>query len=132
MLVAVAIETARMLAGVVSGRKFYAFSLEKVAELVAETQPKLVLLGARIQRSGKRAVEQIPALKRASPGTAFVLLTHRPSRDEIAEALALGAFGTVDLEDEWWDRRLDRIISSAERHHRAGRRGSPPSAAPIH
>lgn len=121
MLVAVVAEMAQQLAAAVAGRKVYAFSISKLCELTAEYKPSLILLGARLGGTGTRAVEYIPQLTRFSPGCHVVLLTHRPSRSEIVEALELGAFGTVDLDDRLCDWRLDRIIAASARHRRAFR-----------
>lgn len=74
----------------------YAFSVEKARHLMAELQPDVLLLDVELGGSAGRAVESIPGMLARSPHTSVLVVTRRPSRQEIQEAADLGAFGCLD------------------------------------
>ena len=89
--------TAKLAGAAAKGRRLAVSSIDHLMELVADERPSAVLLDARAGGSGARAVDLIPWILKASPLTAVVALTWRPTRPELEELVALGAYSWVDL-----------------------------------
>lgn len=105
---------ATRLGRLVVGQRVYAMNLEAGERMAAEHQPSVVLLDVRVGGSENRAVEWVPAFLRASPSSAVVVVTMRPTVAEVSEANALGAYTYIDRLADGFVIRLHDVIATAK------------------
>ncbi len=86
-------------------------TLDDALDAVAEHKPILVLLSVRLGGSSRRAVEWIHAMK--SERTAIAVLSHEPTRQEVAEAVEFGAYAVVDVDSKSARSKLRDVIAAA-------------------
>ena len=91
----------------------YAFSVDKAVALAGELQPEVVLLDVELGGTARRAVEAVPRLLARSPFSSVLVVTRRPSGDELQEAVDLGAFGCLDRAARDLAAQLSEAVAAA-------------------
>jgi DNA-binding NarL/FixJ family response regulator len=115
----------------VRARRLYAMSAELMTEMAVAHRPSVIFVDVRLGGSGLRAVELLPWLLRASPLSAIVVLTYSPTRAELEEIAALGAYTFIDLDAGDVGSRVRDAVSAAADRQTAGVEERP-SHAPKH
>lgn len=104
---------ARRISKLISDEQRFAFSLEAALDRAREGWPTLILLDVRLGGNQARAVEWIGELLDASAGAPVVVVTRSPTKPEIVEMTALGAYTWLDREARDFAARLREVTAVA-------------------